>query len=111
MQSWADAYSAYGDVDRRSDLNHLIDLAKYTAEAWPDKEQGDGARINLGQIYLGMGQYDKAIEILSSVRKRSRDWARRRTAWGARTGPRAATWNGEATPRRPRRKARRRSTS
>jgi cellulose synthase operon protein C len=74
MQSWADAYSAYGEVDRRSDLNHLIDLAKYTAEAWPDKEQGDGARINLGQIYLGMGQYDKAIEILASVRKRSRDW-------------------------------------
>jgi cellulose synthase operon protein C len=74
MQSWADAYSAYGDIDRRSDLNHLIDLAKYTAEAWPDKEQGDGARINLGQIYLGMGQYDKAIEILGSVRQRSRDW-------------------------------------
>ena len=75
MQAWADAYSTYTEVDRRSDLNHLIDLAKYTAETWPDKEQGDGARINLGQIYLGMGQYDKAIEILGSVRRRSRDWA------------------------------------
>ena len=75
MQAWADAYSTYTDFDRRSDLNHLIDLAKYTAETWPDKEQGDGARINLGQIYLGMGQYDKAIEILGSVRQRSRDWA------------------------------------
>ena len=31
MQAWADAYSTYTEIDRRSDLNHLIDLAKYTA--------------------------------------------------------------------------------
>ncbi len=74
MQAWADAYTNYVDVDRASDLKRLISLAKYTAETWPDKEQGDGARINLGQIYLGMGQFDKAIETLSAVRKRSRDW-------------------------------------
>ncbi len=86
MQAWADAYSAYAEIDRRSDLNHLIDLAKYTAATWPDKEQGDGARINLGQIYLGMGQYDKAIAVLSSVRQRSRDWASARTAWGRALG-------------------------
>ena len=77
MQAWADAYSTYTEIDRASDLNHLIDLANYTAETWPDKEQGDGARMNLGQIYLGMGQYDKAIEILASVRQRSRDWVDR----------------------------------
>jgi cellulose synthase operon protein C len=74
MQAWADAYSTYADVDRRSDLNHLIDLANYTALTWPDKEQGDGARMNLGQIYLGMGQYDKAIDVLSAVRRRSGHW-------------------------------------
>ena len=74
MQAWADAYSTLTDLDRLSDLNHLIDLANYTAATWPDKEQGDGARMNLGQIYLGMGQYDKAIEVLGSVRQRSNDW-------------------------------------
>ena len=55
--------------------------------------------MNLGQIYLGMGQYDKAIEILSSVRQRSRDWVTRRTVWEVRTGRRAETWNGVAMPR------------
>jgi cellulose synthase operon protein C len=74
MQAWFEAYSTHTDVDRISDLNNLIDLAKYTAVTWPDKEQGDGARINLGMIYLGMGQYDKAIESLGAVRRRSRDW-------------------------------------
>ncbi len=74
MQAWADAYSTYGDIDRTSDLKRLINLATYTAETWPDKEQGDAARMNLGQIYIGMGQYDKAIEVLSAVRRRSRDW-------------------------------------
>jgi tetratricopeptide (TPR) repeat protein len=74
MQAWAEAYSSYAEIDRASDLKRLVDLAKFTAETWPDKEQGDAARMNLGQIYLGMGQYDKAIEVLSSVRKRSRDW-------------------------------------
>jgi tetratricopeptide (TPR) repeat protein len=74
MQAWADAYSAYTEIDRASDLKRLMDLANYTALTWPDKEQGDGARMNLGQIYLGMGQYDKAIATLESVRKRSRDW-------------------------------------
>ena len=74
MQAWAEAYSTYADIDRLSDLNHLIDLAKFTASAWPDKEQGDGARMNLGQIYLGMGQFDKAIDVFSSVRRRSNYW-------------------------------------
>ena len=34
----------------------MIDLANYTAETWPDKEQADAARMNLSQIYLGMGR-------------------------------------------------------
>jgi tetratricopeptide (TPR) repeat protein len=83
MQSWADAYSSYTDVDRLSDLNRLISLAKYAVETWPDKEQGDNARTNLGQIYIGMGQYDKAIEVLSAVHKRSRDWVGTQNRLGA----------------------------
>ena len=74
MQSWADAYSTYTERDRVSALNHLIDLANYTVLTWPDKEQGDGARMNLGLIYLGMGKYDKAIEVLSAIRRRSNYW-------------------------------------
>jgi tetratricopeptide (TPR) repeat protein len=83
MQSWADAYSTYTEFDRMSDLNRLISLAKYTVDTWPDREQGDNARMNLGQIYVGMGQYDKAIELLSAVRKRSRDWAATQNRLGA----------------------------
>ena len=65
MQSWADAYSNFAEIDRASDLKRLVDLATYTAETWPDNEQGDAARMNLGQIYLGMGQYDKAMRYLA----------------------------------------------
>ena len=74
MQDWVEAYMTHTEFDRMSDLEHLINLATYTAETWPDKEQADSARINLGQIYLGMGKYDKAIEALDKVRRRSRDW-------------------------------------
>ncbi len=74
MQSWHEAYSTYAEIDRTSDLKRLVDLATYTAETWPDKDQSDMARMNLGQIYLGMGQFDKSIASLSAVRKRSREW-------------------------------------
>jgi tetratricopeptide (TPR) repeat protein len=83
MQSWADAYSSHSEIDRASDLKRLIDLALYTAETWPDKEQGDAARINLGQIYLGMGRYDDAIKVLGTVRRRSRDWVTAHNRLGA----------------------------
>ena len=83
MQAWADAYSTYTEVDRSSDLKRLISLAIYTVETWPDKDQGDNARMNLGQIYLGMGQYDKAIEIFGAVRKRSREWVTAQNRLGA----------------------------
>jgi cellulose synthase operon protein C len=74
MQAWAEAYSTSTGPYRLNDLNRLIDLANYTVATWPDKEQGDGARMNLGLIYLGMGQYDKAIEVLSAIRRRSTYW-------------------------------------
>ena len=43
MQSLADAYNTYTEIDRRSDILHLIDLAGYTAATWPDREEGDSA--------------------------------------------------------------------
>jgi len=83
MQSLADAYNTYTEIDRASDIPRLIDLAKYTAETWPDREEGDSARMNLGLIYSGMGQYDKAIEALAGVRTRSGKWVEAQTRIGA----------------------------
>jgi tetratricopeptide (TPR) repeat protein len=71
MQALAEAYNTYTEADRAADLERLIDLAKYTAATWPDREQGDDARLNLGQIYQGRGQYDEAIAEFTAVRERS----------------------------------------
>jgi tetratricopeptide (TPR) repeat protein len=83
MQALADAYSSFKDIDRASDLNALVDLARYIAETWPEKEEGDYARLNLGQIYHGKGQFDEAIAILSQVRRRSSKWSDAQTRLGA----------------------------
>jgi cellulose synthase operon protein C len=71
MQSLAEAYNTFTEVDRAGDLERLIDLAKFTAATWPDREQGDDAHLNLGQIYQGRGQYDQAIAEFAAVRDRS----------------------------------------
>ncbi len=55
MQSLAEAYNTYTEIDRRADLDRLVRLATYTAETWPDREEGDDARLNLGQISLRPG--------------------------------------------------------
>ncbi len=82
MQALADAYNTYTEIDRKSDIDRLVDLARYTALTWPDREQGDDARINLGLIYTGRGEYDKAIEVLSGVRQRSAKWIDSQTRLG-----------------------------
>ena len=74
MQALADAYNTYTEIDRISDLDRLVNLAIYTTETWPDTDQGDSARMNLSQIYLGMGRFDDALKALSSVRTRSPQW-------------------------------------
>src|SRR5262249_34586709 len=57
MQSLIDAYNENRNSDRLADLNRFVDLAKYAAKTWADREEGDDARLNLGQIYLGQGRY------------------------------------------------------
>ena len=74
MQSLADAYNTYTEIDRISDLDRLVNLASYVVETWPEKEQADVARMNLSQIYYGMGRYDESIKALGSVRTRSQQW-------------------------------------
>src|SRR5258705_10449237 len=83
MASLAAAYNAYREIARGSDLNRLIELAPYTAETWPDNEQGDGARMVLGQVYHGFGQYPKAIAAYDSVRSNSAKWIEAQTRVGA----------------------------
>jgi tetratricopeptide (TPR) repeat protein len=82
MQALADAYNTYTEIDRLSDIDRLVDLARFTAETWPDREEGDDARLNLGQICLGRGQYDQAIAALESVRRRSSKWLDAQTRLG-----------------------------
>ncbi len=83
MQSLADAYNTYTEVDRLADIEHLVQLAKYTAETWPDREEGDDARYNLGQIHFGRGQYDQAIASFAAIRRRSMKWFEAQTRLGA----------------------------
>ena len=83
MQALADAYNTYSEIDRAGDLERLIDLAKYTAATWPDREQGDDAHLNLGMIYQGRGQYDQAIAEFAAVRDRSPKKLEAQTRLGA----------------------------
>lgn len=71
LQSILDQYYAPQALDRAGDLERYIDLAKFTAETWPDREEADDARIVLGQIHQGRGEYDLAIADFASVRERS----------------------------------------
>ena len=66
-----DAYNTHTQVDRTADLERFVDLAEYTAKTWPEREEGDDARIALGQIHQGRGDYDRAMEEFSAVRDRS----------------------------------------
>jgi tetratricopeptide (TPR) repeat protein len=74
MQSLADAYNTYTEVDRISDLDRIINLARYTADTWPEKDSGDQARMNLGHIYTEMGKYDEALKVYSAIKPRSKQW-------------------------------------
>ena len=53
MQALAEAYNTYTEFDRASDLERLIDLARYTAKTWPDREQGDDAQSEPGSDLPG----------------------------------------------------------
>ncbi len=81
--SFVEAYNAYRETDRASDLRHVVDLAEFTAATWPDTEQADAARITLGQIYDGFGNHEKAIAAYESVRSGSNRWVEARTKVGS----------------------------
>ena len=65
------AYQTYTQIDRSSDLGRLRDFANYTIATWPDSDQSDSARVTLGDIQMGLGQYADAAKSLESVRESS----------------------------------------
>jgi TolA-binding protein len=82
MQALVEAYNTYTEIDRMSDIERLVDLAQYTAETWPDREEGDDARLNLGQITLGQGRYDQSIAAFGAIRRKSVRWLEAQTRLG-----------------------------
>ena len=68
IASLAAAYESYKQVDRLSDLEHLVSLATYTAETWPDGEQADFSRTVLGEVAMGRGKYGDASRWFEAVR-------------------------------------------
>ena len=83
MASLAEAYNTYTAVDRGADLANLIELAKYMADTYPELEQGDTARLTLGQIYQGTGKYPLAIDSLAAVPSKSSKWLEAQNRLGA----------------------------
>jgi tetratricopeptide (TPR) repeat protein len=83
MQSLFDAYNTYTEVDRTSDVDRILEVAGYTAETWPDREEGDDARLNIGLITLGRGRYEQAIAALESIRRKSARWLEAQSRLGA----------------------------
>jgi cellulose synthase operon protein C len=74
MQALVDAYNQFVQGNRTVDLDRLVDLAKYTAETWPDTEQGDNGKMMKGLVELGRGEYTDAIAAFEAVRSSSAKW-------------------------------------
>ncbi len=82
MQSIIEAYNVYTLGNRTSDLDRLIDLAKYTAATWPETDQGDSARLTMGLVGLGRGDYTAAIAAFDTVRSSSSKWIEAQASCG-----------------------------
>jgi TolA-binding protein len=82
MQAIVEAYNSFTQGNRTADLDRLVALAKYTAETWPETEQGDTARLSMGLVALGRGQYSDAIAAFEAVRSASSKWVDAQTSCG-----------------------------
>ena len=74
MQAMVEAYNTFALGNRTADLDRLVGLARYTAETWPEAEQGDSGRMTMGLVALGRGQYPDAISAFEAVRSSSSRW-------------------------------------
>src|SRR5690606_10235978 len=66
-----DYKNARDQRERLSVLARLLDLARRTAETYTGEDQGDTARLLLGEVALGQGRYPEAVEAFESVREDS----------------------------------------
>src|SRR6185312_2785239 len=82
MQAIVEAYNSFTLGNRTSDLDRLVNLARYTAETWPETEQGDSGRVTMGLVALGRGHYADAIAAFESVRPASSKWVDAQTSCG-----------------------------
>jgi tetratricopeptide (TPR) repeat protein len=57
-----------------ADLDRLVEVARYAVATWPKAAQGDAARMTLGQIALGRGQYRDAADTFEAVGKDAKDY-------------------------------------
>jgi cellulose synthase operon protein C len=71
INAWVMAYNEFTQIDRRTDLKRLVELAKYTAQTWPDSDQADTARHTLGVIAMGEGHYLESAKEFESIRESS----------------------------------------
>lgn len=71
LNAYSMAYNTYNAIDRASDLDRLVDLARHIIATWPDSEQGDTARNLLGEVEMGRGNYAEAAKALESIRASS----------------------------------------
>jgi tetratricopeptide (TPR) repeat protein len=71
IASHTQAYNVFNTMDRASDLDRLVNLADYTAGTWPDSEEADTARLAMGEVAMGRGQYPEAARAFESVRAAS----------------------------------------
>lgn len=71
LESMKEAYNTYVRIDRASDLERLMDFARYTAATWPDSDEGDLGRVYVGKLLFGQGKYAEAAQALESVRANS----------------------------------------
>jgi tetratricopeptide (TPR) repeat protein len=83
MAALAAAFQAPNQIDGQSDLKNLIELAEYTAETFPDQEEGDNAKLLLGQVYYSTQSFEKAIKAFDSVRPKSQSYVEAQTRAGA----------------------------
>ena len=65
------AQNAYPGGDRQAETDRVADLAKYVVATWPDVEQGDTARLALGEVAVDRGQFADAVAAYDSVRAAS----------------------------------------
>ncbi len=82
QQALVEAYNTFTVGNRTPDLDRLVSLARYTVETWPETEQGDSARLTLGLVALGRGQYADAVASFEAVRSSSSRWVDAQTSCG-----------------------------